>query len=132
MIKIDGLDELGKRLETIARDYPQKRDAFLAQEAEMLAGRTKRNTPVDSGHLRNAWKRTAAHEGRVEVYNNIEYAAHVEWGHRQEPGRFVPAIGKRLKRDFVPGAKMLQHGVDESRAAFKSDAAAILRGLFDA
>ena len=27
----------------------------------------------------------------------MEYASYVEYGHRQEPGRYVPALGKRLK-----------------------------------
>ena len=33
----------------------------------------------------------------------MEYAEHYEYGHRQEAGRFVPAIGKRLKKSFVKG-----------------------------
>lgn len=39
----------------------------------------------------------------VGVSNNLEYAEHYEYGHRQEAGRFVPAIGKRLKKSFVKG-----------------------------
>jgi hypothetical protein len=31
----------------------------------------------------------------------------VEYGHRQEPGRFVPALGKRLKKSWVPGQFMM-------------------------
>ena len=32
----------------------------------------------------------------------------MENGHRQEPGRFVPAIGKRLVKSYVPGKYMLR------------------------
>lgn len=39
----------------------------------------------------------------VGVSNNLEYAEHYEYGHRQEVGKFVPAIGKRLKKSFVKG-----------------------------
>lgn len=39
----------------------------------------------------------------VGVSNNLEYAEHYEYGHRQEAGKFVPAIGKRLKKSFVKG-----------------------------
>lgn len=39
----------------------------------------------------------------VVLKNNVYYADYVEHGHRQEPGRYVPAIGKRLKRAWVPG-----------------------------
>ena len=30
----------------------------------------------------------------------------LESGHRQEPGRYVPAIGRKLTRDRVPGKYM--------------------------
>lgn len=43
----------------------------------------------------------------VIVKNPVEYSSYVEFGHRQEPGRFVPAIGKRLKAAWVPGTFML-------------------------
>lgn len=39
----------------------------------------------------------------IEIINPIEYASYVEFGHRQEPGRFVPAIGKRLVKGWVEG-----------------------------
>lgn len=43
----------------------------------------------------------------IIIKNPVEYASYVEFGHRQEPGRFVPAIGKRLKVAWVPGQFML-------------------------
>ena len=43
----------------------------------------------------------------IEVVNPVSYASYVEFGHRQEPGRFVPAIGKRLKISWVEGKYML-------------------------
>ena len=43
----------------------------------------KANTPVNTGVLRGAWI--------------------VEPGHRHTPGRYVPAIGKRLKASWVEG-----------------------------
>lgn len=43
----------------------------------------------------------------IIVKNPVEYSSYVEFGHRQEPGRFVPAIGKKLKTAWVPGAFML-------------------------
>lgn len=39
----------------------------------------------------------------VGVSNNLEYAEDYEYGHRQEVGKFVPALGKRLKKSFVKG-----------------------------
>lgn len=43
----------------------------------------------------------------IEVINPVEYASYVEFGHRQTPGRFVPAIGKRLKTSWVDGQYFL-------------------------
>lgn len=45
---------------------------------------------------------------QIEVTNPVEYASYVENGHRQTPGRYVPAIGKRLKASFVEGQYMLK------------------------
>ena len=43
----------------------------------------------------------------IEIVNPIEYASYVEYGHRQEPGRYVPAIGKKLKHGWVRGHFMM-------------------------
>ncbi len=50
---------------------------------------------------------------KVDVTNAVEYASYVEYGHRQEPGRFVPAIGKQLKRSWVKGQFMMTISEDE-------------------
>ena len=130
-VSFDGFDELNDKLERMAKEGGAKRDKFVAQEAEILIGNVKDNTPVQTGHLCNSWKRTRAVQGKVTVYNNVEYAAHVEYGHRQQPGRYVPAIGKRLKKDFVPGKKMLHWAMLQSSKTFKADAADIIKGLID-
>lgn len=49
----------------------------------------------------------------VEVINPVEYASYVEFGHRQTPGRFVPAIGKRLKESWVEGQYFLTVSEEE-------------------
>lgn len=43
----------------------------------------------------------------IIVENPVKYASYVEYGHRQEPGRYVPALGKRLKASWVEGKYML-------------------------
>jgi hypothetical protein len=69
------------------------------------------------GTLRRGWAASAVRkEGDtyvVEVSNSVLYAAYVEYGHRQEPGRFVPAIGKRLKKSWVPGKFMMTISTNE-------------------
>ena len=38
---------------------------------------------------------------------------YVEYGHRQTPGRYVPALGKRLKSSWVSGKFMMTKSVEE-------------------
>ena len=49
----------------------------------------------------------------IDVINSIEYAPYVEYGHRQTPGRYVPALGVTLKKSYVPGKYMLTLSVKE-------------------
>ena len=127
--EFSGLDELIQRLDEAAKKVPDARDKFLAQEAELVRGDAVSLSPVDTGNLREAWKRSAPDNGRVEVYNNTEYAAHVEYGHRQQVGRYVPAIGKRLKKPFVEGKHMLRDAVQQRQDSLAEDVEEILKGL---
>lgn len=77
---------------------------------EHLANIIKR-TPVDSGELRKSWiteVREIADGYEVTVSTNILYAPYVNYGHRQEVGRFVKSIGKRLKQPWVEGSFFVQ------------------------
>lgn len=69
------------------------------------------------GSLRRGWKASEIQQVgddlQVELYNTEEYAIYVELGHRQTPGRFVPAIGKQLVNSWVPGTFMLQKSLDD-------------------
>ena len=119
---IDGLDELQKRLENMAKKVPAAGAKFLAQEGELLRGRAANNTPVDTGNLRNSWKTRMINPQRVEVSNNAEYAAHVEYGHR------VKVHGKWTGK-VVKGKKMLHKAFDETKDNFLEDGVAILGAI---
>lgn len=74
-------------------------------------------TKITGGTLRRGWTvdNKALMFGDtyvVNVLNNVFYCTYVENGHRQTPGRYVPAIGKKLKRSWVPGKHMLKLSVD--------------------
>ena len=126
-------DEFQKKLQALEKDT----DKFYEDCAKELAARLLRlvipkthigkheNEPgINGGTLRRGWtggKKQSAKafaesldvkkSGKtytITVINNTPYAAYVEYGHRQTPGRYVPAIGKRLKKGFVPGQRMLQ------------------------
>ncbi len=63
------------------------------------------------GTLRGAWTilpiEKQGNTYVATIVNNTEYASYVEFGHRQRPGRYVPALGKRLKANWVKGRFML-------------------------
>ncbi|BDR66976.1 phage protein [Clostridium tetani] len=75
---------------------------FLLEMAFRAERKIKKRTPVDSGHLRRNWqvgnveKRGNAYV--VEIFNNLEYASYVEYGHRTRDhkgwveGRFMATI----------------------------------------
>ena len=64
------------------------------------------------GKLRAAWHTTDIIKHRnyylTSVLNNMEYASYVENGHRQRVGRYVPVLGKTLKKNFVEGQHMMK------------------------
>lgn len=128
-LEFSGFDELIQRLDEAEKKLPGARDEFLSQEAELVRGDAAELTPVDTGNLCEAWKSSTPENGCVDVYNNTEYAAHVEYGHRQKVGQYVPAIGKRLKKPFVEGEHMLRDAVQQRQDSFAEDAEDILKGL---
>ncbi len=115
-IKIDtkGLDGLLDKVSRLSPEIDQAVLTAMADEGLDWRDDVRDNTPVDTGDLRRSWELTGPDKKglkfEMDLANNLEYAEHVEYGHRQEPGRFVPAIGKRLKADFVPGSYMLRDG----------------------
>lgn len=92
----------------------------------------------EGGTLRRGWqvgqvtKKGNLYE--IEVYNPVEYAPYVEYGHRQQPGRYVPALGKRLKSSWVEGKFMLTISIQEveaqSRALIESRVMEELKKVF--
>ena len=76
------------------------------------AGGRKLQRIVIGGTLRQAWIikgiRKDKGEWTATIFNPMEYASYVENGHRQQPGRFVPALGKTLKKSWVEGRFMMR------------------------
>lgn len=64
------------------------------------------------GTLRRAWiirgVRRVGGVWTATIFNPMEYASYVENGHRQKPGRFVPALGVTLKKSWVEGRFMMR------------------------
>ncbi len=88
-------------------------------------GNYPKETGKKGGTLRRGWTGNAQVDGKtfaqslpiekhgdtyvITVENTVSYASYVEFGHRQTKGRYVPAIGKKLKEGFVYGQYFLTH-----------------------
>lgn len=115
--RLDRMD--GKKLLMQAGERTSRQMLALAAE----------KTPSESGKLRSSWHvkqiDTDANGLRIEVENSAQYASFVEEGHRQTPERFVPAIGRTLVEDFVPGQFFLR----EAEAQYRETGRAVLEEM---
>lgn len=118
----DALYRFGRRV----RRLPGAVDDTLCRElceflAQLLLEAVREKTPVVTGTLRDGWEKSPAAGGggvwQAVVMNGVAYAGFVELGHSQTPGRFVPALGRRLKKAWVPGRFMLRLSEAEIRDA---------------
>lgn len=134
-VKLDykELQKLREQLDKVANE--SQVDEFLKSCSKELAARLLakviKRTPSVDGVLRRGWtgeksgdatkyaqSLPVSKEGSdfvIEIINPVYYASYVEFGHRQEVGRFVPAIGKRLKKGWVEGKFMLTISEEEIR-----------------
>lgn len=92
--KFQGLDKWEKKLaQMIDSQYPEEFRKMVIDVAVQLEGKVKEKTPVKTARLRNAWRvgkiQKRGNEYYIEVYNNVEYAEPVEYGHRTGGGSFV-------------------------------------------
>ena len=76
--------------------------------------------PVDTGNLKNSMtSEVSQSEKAVYVGTAVEYAPYVEFGHHQEVGRYVPAIEKRLVREFVSAKPFLKPAIQNHLDEYK-------------
>lgn len=82
-------------------------------EEEARAGKGSPQTPEILEYVDRLKVIRSGNLLRVIIPNVVSYASYVEYGHVQEPGRYVPALGKSLKVGFVPGKRMMTYSVQE-------------------
>jgi HK97 gp10 family phage protein len=109
-------EELRKKVEDLTGEETDAlMEACVKKLAHEFTRGVKQKTPVDKGVLKGEWDEALA-RANVEktnkgfqcvLTNTTPYASYVEWGHRQTPGRYVHAIGKRLKKHWVEGRYMM-------------------------
>lgn len=125
-IQLHGAEQLAKAL------YQKSQTDFTAicrRNTTLLFDRARANTPVakstpwhTGGSLRQSLRAELPSGNNPGIVGYIEdYAPHVEYGHRQQPGRYVPQIGKRLKANYVQGQHFLQRSVEAVQPLFISD-----------
>lgn len=73
---------------------------------------------VDTGNLRNSITHEVSGD-EVYVGTNVEYGQYVEFGHTQEVGRYVPKLGKRLVKSYVPPKPFLAPAVENHMDEYK-------------
>lgn len=79
----------------------------------------KQLCPVKTGRLRNSITHLTISEPAVLVGSNVEYAPYVELGHRQQPGRYVPALKKRLKAAKVAGKPFIRPAIENHMSEYQ-------------
>ena len=102
--------------QAVIKSFKQKRQTFesVIKSAVRTSGlqtekQAKINCSVKTGNLRRSILSIEERKGKVytaRVGPDIvvaPYALYVEMGHAQQPGRYVPAIGKRLVASWVEG-----------------------------
>lgn len=97
--------------------------AAMARALEICGGKAesyaKELCPVRTGNLRNSITHQQMDEKTEIVGTNVKYAPFIELGHAQEPGRYVPAIGKRLKASFVDPKPFLRPAAENHAAEYR-------------
>lgn len=123
-VRAEGMECLQEALSTLSQ---YRAEAVMLKQATEILNRARKNatttrggTPIDTGELRISASMSEVPGGYSVGYTS-EYAPHVEYGHRQEVGRYVPAIGKRLVKSWVPGQYFLRENVRQQEPIFKED-----------
>ena len=121
-IAVDNTDKVGQEL----IDACKRALEICGGKAETYA---KLNCPVRTGNLRNSITHEVASDGRsVTIGSAVSYASFVELGHIQEVGRYVPAIGKRLKNAYVKPRPFLRPAIENHLTEYKSIIESELKG----
>ena len=76
MIKFVGAEKLNAKLKQMVAKCPREMKRFMQMEAEVVKGRTKGLTPVDTGQLRGGWNSNVSGLEAI-IYNNVYYSPFV-------------------------------------------------------
>lgn len=76
-------------------------------------GEVKAGNSPSPSEIEDYVKKLGTGGNKITLANSVYYAMYVNYGHLQKPGRFVPAIGKRLKKHWVDGIYFKEEAENE-------------------
>ncbi|AGF56460.1 hypothetical protein B0P06_005271 [Clostridium saccharoperbutylacetonicum] len=118
-----GFKEFINKINESQEKFNNAVDETLFEGALEGIGEIQSRTSVKTGNLRRS-----ATSGEIEIQGKIHsievgynlnqapYADAYENGHKQEKGRYVPAIGKKLVKEYVPGRHVVRDSLTIIRA----------------
>ena len=107
--EISGIDELINQIERARINFPRDLQKLIEKHGGKLLRDTKMKTPVDTGQLRRSWE-LEKEDLYIRLYNNVEYAQFIEWGHRTKGGK-----------SYVEGVYMLKTSFEKAKKNFEED-----------
>lgn len=129
-IDLSGFDELLRKTQELRDNVSSLNKTITDDLAQHYLAEAIANTPVGetktspdgkyrsvSEHMRRSWEAERINDSTVKVLNTASYASYVNDGHRQQPGRFIPVLGKRLTKSFVKGLHMQEKAEAATRRA---------------
>ena len=113
--EIKGIDNFLKGIDNIQNNFHGDLQRLIEKHGGILLRNTKMKTPVDTGQLRRSWELEKG-DLYVKLYNNVEYAQFVEFGHRTRGGK-----------SYVEGVYMLKTSFEKTKKDFTNDLEKLLK-----
>ena len=110
-IKLEGQERVQRAAGNVRREITSPK--LITKAALVVEGQAKQNATgrpgprVRTGRLRASITHKIINPALARVGTNVFYAPFVEFGHRQQPGQFVPPLQRRLVADFAPAYPFL-------------------------
>ena len=114
--EIKGIDNFLKNINNIQSNFHGDLQKLVEKHGGILLRNTKKETPEGQyndgrtgGTLRRSWELEKG-DLYVKLYNNVEYAQFVEFGHRTRGGK-----------SYVEGVYMLKTSFEKTKKDFEND-----------
>lgn len=117
MIDIKDMSEFTRKCEAAAADLKPYAQELVKQSGELfldvVQDKITARGNVDTGRMLNSFQRGGpdnvfeiSDDGfSIVIGSKVPYAPHVNYGHKQQPGRFIPGVWEGKHFRYVPGAK---------------------------